>query len=217
MTGFNQKLLDYIRTWPGKDDDQIGQALGAIRNQVNQYARKLEVQGLVRRAVGNGGKIVNHPVGSFGNKLPAERIAVRHTATSVTPPSLSIATKETHDEEDWVKLAVQDWLQQLGWTVDVAWGRNRGIDIAATKSGERWIIECKGTGSSAPMQNNYFIGALGELLQRMTDPDARYSVAFTDTPKFRRLWNELPKHAKERLKLSAIFVDRDGVVNNAAV
>ena len=103
-------------------------------------------------------------------------------------------------------------LESNGWSLKVAWGRERGIDIEALRGAERWIIECKGTGSLAPMQNNYFVGVIGELMQRMSDDRAKHSIAFPDLPKFRRLWSELPRTVKERLRLSALFVSGDGNV-----
>jgi hypothetical protein len=114
--------------------------------------------------------------------------------------------------EDQVKSALKAKLETDGWTVEVAWGRERGIDIVALRGPERWVIECKGTGSIPPMQNNYFVGVVGELLQRMSDERAKHSIAFPDVPKFRRLWTELPTMVKERLKLTALFVSDDGSV-----
>jgi len=88
----------------------------------------------------------------------------------------------------------------------------RGIDVVALRGSEKWIIECKGTGSIPPMQNNYFVGVVGELLQRMTDERAKHSIAFPDVPKFRRLWAEFPTMVKERLKLSVLFVSGNGSI-----
>lgn len=211
MAGFEQRLLDYLKSWSGKDDDEIGLGLGVVRNQVNQYARKLEARGLVHRTQGPRGKVVSYLISSHTAAPNAQMPSTPSPAPSVTA---SKTTKQIHDEEDWVKLAVEDWLRLNGWSVDVAWGRSRGIDILARNEGARWIIECKGSGSSPPMYNNYFLGALGELLQRMESDDASYALAFTDVPKFRRLWNELPKLPKERLRLSALFVSRDGQVDH---
>jgi hypothetical protein len=114
--------------------------------------------------------------------------------------------------EDQVKAALETTLKSNGWSVKIAWGRQRGIDIEAERTGERWIIECKGEGSLAPMQNNYFVSVIGELMQRMSDPHAKHSIAFPDRPKFRRLWVELPTTVKERLRLSALFVSNEGTV-----
>jgi hypothetical protein len=107
-------------------------------------------------------------------------------------------------------------LESEGWSVQVAWGRSRGIDITATRDQERWVIECKGTGSRHEMQNNYFLGVLGELLQRMHDDHAKHSIAFPDLSKYRRLWSELPLSVKQRLRLTALFVAADGGVHELA-
>jgi hypothetical protein len=114
--------------------------------------------------------------------------------------------------EDEVKASLLTLLTAQGWATEVAWGKARGMDIAASKDGQRWLIECKGSGSLAPMQNNYFVGVIGEIVQRMADPEAKHSIAFPDLAKLRRLWSELPKHVKHTLKLTALFVASDGTV-----
>ncbi len=62
------------------------------------------------------------------------------------------------------------------------------------------------------MRVNYFLSILGELLQRMDDPDARYSIALPDMQQFRRLWQRLPQLAKARTTISALFVSPSGKV-----
>jgi hypothetical protein len=49
-------------------------------------------------------------------------------------------------------------------------------------------------------------------MQRMTDEQAKHSIAFPNAPKFRRLWSEFPVNVKERLKLSALFISDNGAV-----
>jgi len=115
--------------------------------------------------------------------------------------------------EDEVKRRLQVWLEASGWQVSVIWGRGRGIDINATKDGKRWVIEAKGCGSLNPMRVNYFLSILGELLQRMDDPEARYSIALPDMKQFRGLWQRLPELAKTRTTISALFVDISGKVD----
>ncbi len=114
--------------------------------------------------------------------------------------------------EDELKRAIQNHLQAQNWQVTVAWGKKTGIDIIAARSGKTWIIEVKGLGSRPPMQNNFFVSVLGELLQRMDDPDAKYSIALPDVPKYRRLWNELPQVAKSRLRISVMYVDANAQI-----
>jgi hypothetical protein len=94
----------------------------------------------------------------------------------------------------------------------VAWGGTHGIDIDAHRDGRRWIIEAKGSGKSGAQRSNYFVGALGELMQRANDPKADYGLALPDLDQYRRLWERLPALAKRRMRLSALFVSDDGVV-----
>jgi hypothetical protein len=117
--------------------------------------------------------------------------------------------------EDEVKRGVKAWLEASGWQVSVVWGRGHGIDILATKGNERWVIEAKGCGSLNPMRVNYFVSMLGELLQRMDDPKARYSIALPDMKQFRGLWERLPSLAKSRTGISALFVGASGNVQLA--
>lgn len=115
--------------------------------------------------------------------------------------------------EDEVKEVLKRWLSATGWSVEIAWAKSRGIDIHARRNNERWVIEVKGGGSLNAMRVNYFLGILGETLQRMDDANAMYSIALPDLKQFRNLWSRLPTLAKERTQISALFVTRDGLVD----
>ena len=198
--GHRERILEFLAQYPGRDDDEIAAALKIRpRQTVNQICRKLLDENLLRREPGERGKTVNFVIASSSG-------AAANVARSVPELSSDLMT------EDQVKAALQTVLKSNGWSVKIAWGRQRGIDIEAERAGERWIIECKGEGSLAPMQNNYFVSVIGELMQRMSDPHAKHSIAFPDRPKFRRLWLELPTTVKERLQLSALFVSSEGTV-----
>lgn len=82
----------------------------------------------------------------------------------------------------------------------------------AVQESQRWIIEVKGEGSLQPMRVNYFLSILGEVLQRMDDPNAKYSIALPDIQQFRNLWRRLPTLAKTRTDITALFVDAQGNV-----
>ena len=62
------------------------------------------------------------------------------------------------------------------------------------------------------MRVNYFLHALGEILQRMNNKEAKYSIAFPDLKQFRNLWERLPQLAKERTQATALFINFDGKV-----
>ncbi len=99
-----------------------------------------------------------------------------------------------------------------GWRATVVWQKERGIDIEAFKEGQRWIIEAKGRGSRDQMCVNYFMAILGETLQRMNDPQAKYSIALPDHRQFRNLWTRLPEVAKLRTGITILFAGGDGNV-----
>jgi hypothetical protein len=201
MSSLKDRIIDLIKAAPGLTDREItDRLLGRVEGQqvVNQAARSLERSGQLIRRSNTDGKIGNYP-----NNVPRpETPVVKATETAVTDgPS-----------EDDVKRGVDAWLRAAGWHVDIKWGHDRGIDIDATRDGRRWIIEAKGCGSRDQMRVNYFLSMLGELLQRMSDANARYSIALPDMPQFRRLWDRLPLLAKSRTEISVLFVDAGGRV-----
>lgn len=60
MATIAERLLDCVRRQPDLDDDELARNLGIQpRQTINQAARRLERQGLLRRFVGPRGKIVN--------------------------------------------------------------------------------------------------------------------------------------------------------------
>lgn len=93
-------------------------------------------------------------------------------------------------------------------------GKVHGIDIDACKGSDRWIIEVKGCGSRNAMRVNYFLAILGETLQRMSDPNAKYSIALPNMKQYRNLWERLPQLAKERTGISVLFVSENSQIED---
>lgn len=181
------------------DDDEIAARMGIVRQNVNQICRRLELQGVLRRTVGPAGKIVNELAGSV-------------SVAAAVPAQRAHFVKSELTTEDDVKRAVARYLEARGLHVEVKWGHDRGIDIVATGAGERWVVEAKGEVASDQQQGNCFLGALGELVQRMDDPDARYALALPDNLRYRGLVNRLPRLARARLTLTILFVSAEGIV-----
>jgi hypothetical protein len=128
-----------------------------------------------------------------------------------TVPAKGVTAPQTEGlSEDEIKRSIKAYLDKNNWTSNIAWERKPGIDIDAKRNGERWIIEVKGHGSRPAMRVNYFLAVLGELLQRMDDSNAKYSIALPDLPQFRNLWLKLPRLAKQKTGVSCLFVDSNG-------
>jgi hypothetical protein len=72
------------------------------------------------------------------------------------------------------------------------------------------LLEAKGEVGRGAQQVNYFLGALGELLQRMSDPQVRYGLVLPHNRQYGGLVARLPALAVDRLGLEVYFVARDG-------
>jgi len=169
MVTLADRILDAIRFAP-LDDDVLTRRLGVGHRQaVNQAARRLEAQGRLRRFTGPDGKIVN--------ALPQS--PAQQTSEPTPPPVVLGGGDHGRITEDEVKEAVRAHLTARGFDVAVAWGRLRGIDIDARHpDGRRYLIEAKAeVGKNGPQQVNYFVGMLGELVQRMDDVQASYGIS----------------------------------------
>ena len=216
LTGLQERILKALESSPGLTDRELTNLLlgrSDHPSRINQECRLMADRGLIARKTGPDGLIRNHardavPAG-VAQPPPSAPPAPRARPAPVAP-----AADPTALTEDELKHLLVEWLHRDGWATKVAWGKAQGVDVIATRDGHSWIIEAKGTGSSQPMRVNYFLGALGELLQRMNDPAARYSLALPDLPQFRRLWERLPGTAKQRLGLSALFVTPDGRIDH---
>lgn len=201
MADLTQPILDALSRFPGMSDRELTDFIRGKANPqqpINSTCRRLAKEGRMKRE--------HRSDGIIGNYLPNDQQASPH-GKDRRP------TKTTWLSEDFVKAHVVAWLDQHGWDVRVAWGQSQGVDILAERAKRRWLIEAKGCGSRQPMRVNYFLSVLGELLQRMDDEEAAYAVALPDMKQFRGLWERLPRVAKTRTGISAIFVSDDGSVS----
>jgi hypothetical protein len=198
-----ERIIELLKQNPGLSDRQIADRLFGIdkpQQPVNIACRNLEKRVILRRQ-----KTLGTPIGNY--------LTGQELKTTRSQPLKNEVPSNEHLSEDSIKEILEEWLISQGWKVRIAWGRDHGIDIDATKEDKRWVIEVKGQGSRDPMRVNYFLGILGETLQRMEDPNAKYSIALLDMQQFRNLWRRLPFLAKSRTGITAIFVDKDGNVS----
>ncbi|USG66106.1 winged helix-turn-helix domain-containing protein [Brevibacillus ruminantium] len=198
------KIINYLKDKDGLTDREIANAiLGTNEPQqaVNQACRALVSKGIIKRVNRIDGLIGNYLVSDEGYvDLPSVNQAEHMTGASSV------------FKEDNLKQILKDYLHADGWETQIAWGKVPGIDINAVRGNERWIIEVKGLGSLNAMNVNFFLGVLAETLQRMDDPNAKYSIALPDVKQFRNLWNRLPLLAKKRTGITAIFINEVGDV-----
>lgn len=205
MPSLPEELVEAVKGKPGQTDRELTNTLrgrAAPQQPINIAARRLADQKvIVRRKRPEDGLIGNYP----GEE-------------SVRQVELASRSIPNHDvealSEDELKKVLERWLNSAGWETQIAWGKAQGIDIDAKRASKRWIIEVKGPGSRQPMRVNYFIGILGETLQRMADPNAAYSIALPDLAQYRGLWERLPALAKTRTKITLLLVSLSGEIQH---
>jgi hypothetical protein len=218
MVTHRERILAYLQAHPrGADDDLLARELGiAPRQSVNQTCRQLASSGvLVRRHDPTAGKILNILASAAAStttrqptSYPAASFQNSRLVTLDGQEALQqfVYTGEIGLTEDQVKQAVGVVLRREGWKDVTRWGRERGIDIEARRGAERMVLEAKGEGSLQAMRVNYFLCALGELLQRMDSSETRYGLALPAHRQFVGLVVRLPAWVKGRLNLCFYLV-----------
>lgn len=177
------------------------------RQTVNQICRRAYEAGKIIRGYSQCSYCGNKKITNSFNPKTEQFIS-----TSIQPQKTSDNNNNINMSEDLVKQLLAQYLEKNGWKVKVAMGKEHGVDIEAYRDDAKWIIEVKGCGSLNAMRVNYFLSILGETLQRMDDKNCKYSIALPKIQQFINLWNRLPKLAKERTGISALFVDEHGDV-----
>lgn len=183
----------------GRYDFSPAEVLRHLRNRGSTYQDSTIRTHVVAHMTEDGTLIRSGP-GRY--RLSRHR---HHPVDQLPAPAIVPGERLTEDE---IKAAVKQHLEEQGWTVRFAWGGQHGVDIEANRDGQRLLLEAKGEAPAGPQQVNYFLGAIGELVQRMSDADARYGLALPDHRQYRGLVERLPAVARERLRLVVYFVER---------
>lgn len=230
MSTHVERILAYLEGYPeGASDRTLHEALGiSPYSQVNQICNRFANKGKLIRTKDPTRDVWLNRLPPAG-VAPASGVAPAARAPGPQPsPAVGdlraglVPLRNTEEAaafayplpinltEDWIKSALRAALAADAWAVEVAWGHARGIDLIATRDDSRLIIEAKGEGTRDPMYNNYFLGALGELLQRMDGAEALYGLAFPAHRKFVRLAAELSPWVRARLQLRFYFAKPAG-------
>lgn len=192
-----ERILAALEQEGSLDDDELAVRLGVGRQSINPVVNRLAGRGDIGRFVGPAGKLLNTMPGASAESAPSATPVVAEPGDGLL-------------SEDEVKMAVRDYLEGQGYAVKVAWGRARGIDLHARHPHRPTVVvEAKGEVASDQQQGSYFLGALGELVQRMDDAEAVYALALPDNRRYRGLVNRLPALARQRFDLRVYWVRRD--------
>lgn len=226
------RIAEFIRRFPGRDDDEISAALRITpRQTVNQVCRALENARLIERRPGPSGKLANYPAAGARGK---------EGGSALGQPVLGTGGAVAATIEDWfwegnVTNSVAKFLIDRGWAIlsqaDTA-TRERGVDLHVKRGDSELVIEAKGypsksyrdprraserkpTNPTLQAQHWYAHALLKALRLQSAYPSAVAAMAFPDFPRYRALFQET-EVALARLGVAVLFVDESGAVEAVA-
>jgi hypothetical protein len=202
MGVIEHNIIRLLQHSPGLSDRELANSIkghGKSSQYVNQKCRALVSKNILLRK--------KRKDGLYGNWL-VDEYSYSESYTNFNENSDDISEKK-------MKQVLENYLTSRDWEAKISWRINRGVDIEANRGANKWIIEVKGSGFYSPVRNDYFLTVLGEILQRMDNPNCKYSIALPDVNQFHRLWDRLPSLAKNRTGVTALFVSPTGQVIEA--
>lgn len=220
------RILDFVTRFPGRDDDEISQALEIKpRQAVNQHCRALETAGLIARKPGPIGKIANYP--TSGQKLPK---AIQERDQPVAAKPATAAPTDWFWEGSVVD-RLELFLINAGWTTlskaDTA-SKQQGIDLHVRRDGREMLIEAKGypsasyrdpnrsheakrTNPTVQAQHWYAHAVFKALRLKGTKPGTSVALALPHFPRYRSLFEEVHGSLRQ-LGIVSFFVHESGEV-----
>lgn len=164
----------------------------------------------------HGDAIIQRPKGTtgFGSHLTV-RYYVDSVDRDVMFPSKKRGRPAKSDEEKLaakkskMKRNTEDLCNLIkSWLAEHSWEYVENKDYIEAHNGKgRWIINVqgikRGRKQTLPVK-------VSEVMKRMSDTSAHYSIAFNDSITYRRQWNEIPTQVKEKLNMSVILADKKG-------
>ncbi len=104
------------------------------------------------------------------------------------------------------------FLTAQGWILKDITRADQPFEVEAQQGNNKWIIQIKNSSYQLQDPVTAFVSVLGEILQRMDNPNTKYSIALPDTDPFCRLWKRLPELPKQKTGITALFVNPLGFV-----
>ena len=113
--------------------------------------------------------------------------------------------------EGFVQASVETYFARLGYSREA--GSHADLVCVQPQTGERWLVEAKRVTSDVGLD---FRTGLGQLAQRMADPDTKYALAVPDVRAFIAQCRQVSSWLRQALHLHWIIVTSEGSVRLVA-
>jgi hypothetical protein len=215
MTTHRDRVLEFIKGFPDRDDDEIARVLKIPQRQaVNIICRELAQQGLIVRETGPAGKLVNRPASS-GTPVQVRRQGSIQTAEIDADAEGQLAPRRTRPALTVERLTAAGFVATAHWRLEGGQLRpdqpipaTRGV-YAFCKDGVAYYV---GVASMGLKKRLYFYGKPGQTqrtslrlnaLLRQELGMASVVRIYTATPPDLD-WNGLPVNGSAGLEIGLI-------------
>ncbi|NCB26391.1 MAG: hypothetical protein EOM62_13090 [Bacteroidia bacterium] len=82
-------------------------------------------------------------------------------------------------------------------------------DLVCVREETKWVVEAKGVTTDIGLD---FRTGLGQLVQRMVEPETNYAIAVPQTPQFIKQCSQIPKWVRVSLNIHFLLIDEQGNV-----
>ena len=111
--------------------------------------------------------------------------------------------------EGFVQNTIESYFDKKGFIKEsISYTDYAGVHM---ETQERWRVEAKGLTSNVGLD---FRTGLGQLIQRMDDPNANYGIAIPDIPSYLRQVEQIKPWVREKFQLHILFINENGGVHH---
>jgi hypothetical protein len=224
----NARLLKMIKEKPGISDIELTEDIYgpcASSRDVILSCQALARRGAIERRERTDRQIGNYPAppkeevtsNSWEQAFPPPAPAAPgypppagYNPSAYNPPPRAPAVSMA-PASGGVRSVLEAFLRQNGWEPSAS-KRSAGVEVEGWRGVERWVISLHEEAWASQDYGHLFMQMIGELLTVMDDRAAVYSLALPDTEPFRGLWDSVPLLARDRLGVTALFIDPSGRV-----
>ena len=113
--------------------------------------------------------------------------------------------------EGFVQMAIEKYFKDRGYRI-IQEGYTDLVCVYE-ETGRKWVVEAKGKTTSIGLD---FRTGLGQLVQRMNNPEINYAIAVPKIDQFINQCSQLSKWVRTSLNIHLLFIDDQGKVQIVA-
>lgn len=111
--------------------------------------------------------------------------------------------------EGFVQGAIEKYFNEQGYRQI----KEEHSDLVCVREETKWVVEAKGVTTDIGLD---FRTGLGQLVQRMVEPETNYAIAVPQTPQFMKQCGQIPKWVRASLNIHFLLINEQGKVQTVS-